>query len=350
MDLMGVIPLFGGIQGFFLSLILFTLKSGRRRANRVLAFLILSIALTIANPITADIQEILVILIMVFGPLFLIYVFFLTKPDYRWTFGTGLHLVPYVVATALVVVHFATQGRVIPRPFIRSIYILKNFHALGYSVVILVYLNRYRHSLKQRYSNIERLSLSWISIILALFILYFAVISPIVLIFYVSGIHWILDVESAWTPILVSIYIFFLGFNGIRHHQVFVRDRPSQKETRERFTDDQIDRLVQVVESDKIYLMDDLTLDSLSEAVGIPSHLLSRIINTKYEMNFFDYVNSYRVNYFNTLYLDETNAHRTILDMAMESGFYSKSTFNLSYKKSMGMTPTQFRKDRIVPK
>ena len=243
-----------------------------------------------------------------------------------------------------IVIDLFTQHQVFPQPFIRSLYFLKNFHALGYSIFILIYMRRYRASLKHQYSNIESLSLSWISNILAILILYFVVISPVMLILYVTDFKWILEYESIWTPILISIYIFFLGFNGIRNHQVFMQSMVSQKDAKDSYSDDQVYRLERVIETDKPYLQDSLTLDSLSELTHIPSHILSRITNIKFKMNFYDFINSYRVSYFNSLYLNAINADRTILDMALESGFYSKSTFNLSYKKLTGMTPTQFRK------
>lgn len=345
MDPMELIPIVGVIQGLFLSLILLSLKSGLRTANRVLALLILSITITISNPMTADVYSIVVLSMFLFGPLFIIYVYLLTIPDYQLRSTAAFHFLPFVIAISLIIIHVATQNRVIPRWLIRSLYFIENFHVLGYSVAILIYMSRYRKSLKLRHSNIERLSLSWISIILALFILYFAIISPIVLILYVTGFDWILDFESSWTPILISVYIFFLGFNGIRHHQVFAQPTKAERNSRESFSDAQSDSLVQIMKVKKPYLSDDLTLDSLSEITHIPSHIISRIINKKFGMNFFDYINSHRIAQFNILYLDEGNADRTILDLAMESGFYSKSTFNLSYKKHMGTTPTQFRKN-----
>jgi AraC-like DNA-binding protein len=345
MDPMELIPIVGVIQGLFLSLILLSLKSGLRTANRVLALLILSITITISNLVTADIHNIVVFSMLLFGPLFIIYFFLLTKPNYQIPTAAAVHFLPFIIVISLMVIHVATQSRVIPGWLIRSLYFMKNFHALGYSVAILIYMRRYRKSLKQRHSNIERLSLSWISIILALFILYFAIISPIVLILYVTGFDWIVDFESSWTPILISLYIFFLGFNGIRHHQVFAQPTQTEKNSRESFSEVQSDKLVQVMKVEKPYLSDGLTLDSLSEISRIPSHILSRIINKNFGMNFFDYVNSHRIAHFNLLYLDEGNTDRTILDLAMESGFYSKSTFNLSYKKHTGTTPTQFRKN-----
>jgi AraC-like DNA-binding protein len=348
MTVVDIIPIIGFVQGLFFCLILLTLKKGLRKANGILSLLILSITLTIANPITHPLDRILVFAMLLFGPLFLLYTFLLTKPDYRIDNRTMLHFLPFIIVMILVLTNEITAGRMIGNDVVRVFHYLKNLHALGYSIAILLYLKRYRRSLKSRYSNIERLGMSWISAILSLFILYFAVISPIVGILILTGYGWIVELESSWTPILISIYIFFLGYNGLRHHQVFITSPINEHDSRLSYSESQAARLAQVIEKKKPYLSDDLTLDSLSEETRIPSHVLSRIINNKYKKNFFDYINSHRIDHFNKLYLDERNNGRTVLDMALESGFYSKSTFNLSYKKYMGMTPTQFRSSQTA--
>lgn len=348
MTVVDIIPIIGFVQGLFFCLILLTLNKGLRKANGVLALLILSITLTIANPITRPLDHILVFAMLLFGPLFLLYTYLLTKPDYRIDIRTTVHFLPFVVVMILVLINETTAGRKIGNDVVRTLFYLKNLHALGYSIAILLYLKKYRRSLKSRFSNIERLSMSWISAILSLFILYFAVISPMVGILVLTGSGWIIELESSWTPMLISVYIFVLGYNGLRHHQVFITSPLRHSDPGDTYSELQANLLSQVMDDQKPYLSDNLTLDSLSDVTRIPSHVLSRIINKKYKMNFFDYINSHRIDHFNTLYLDKQNAERTILDIALESGFYSKSTFNLSYKKYMGMTPTQFRNSQTA--
>ena len=88
---MELIPIVGVIQGLFLSLILLSLKSGLRTANRVLALLILSITITISNLVTADIHNIVVFSMFLFGPLFIIYVYLLTIPNYQIPSTAAVH-------------------------------------------------------------------------------------------------------------------------------------------------------------------------------------------------------------------------------------------------------------------
>ncbi len=104
--------------------------------------------------------------------------------------------------------------------------------------------------------------------------------------------------------------------------------------------------LIRLMEDDKVYLDQELNLASLAEKLGISSSYLSQIINQYEAKNFFDFVNSYRVEAFKSKIFDPACSHLNLLGMAFESGFKSKSTFNLAFKKLTGMTPTAFKKSQ----
>ncbi len=107
---------------------------------------------------------------------------------------------------------------------------------------------------------------------------------------------------------------------------------------------DVVDRLKSLMESDRPFLDPNLTLPLLATKLGCTVHILSKAINDTFEKNFFDYVNEYRVNYFIHLTKQSSNRIYTLLSLAFESGFNSKSTFNSSFKKVTGKTPSQFLK------
>ncbi|SEJ19156.1 TolB amino-terminal domain-containing protein [Cyclobacterium xiamenense] len=82
-----------------------------------------------------------------------------------------------------------------------------------------------------------------------------------------------------------------------------------------------------------------LTLRSLAEQIALHPNKLSWLINMKLGQNFNDFVNSHRLKVFQTKALETKNAHITLLGLAYESGFTSKSVFNEFFKKSTGLTP-----------
>ena len=98
------------------------------------------------------------------------------------------------------------------------------------------------------------------------------------------------------------------------------------------------------METQKPYLTPQLTIDDLSEKLSIPSWHLSRVINTSFQQNFFNFINNYRIEEAKRLMREPTNKNMTILEILYEVGFNSKSTFNDVFKKQTGMTPSEFKK------
>jgi AraC-like DNA-binding protein len=98
------------------------------------------------------------------------------------------------------------------------------------------------------------------------------------------------------------------------------------------------------MQSDKPYMSGDITLQKLAEKVSIPANHLSQIINERIGQNFFDFINSYRVKEVQRLFADPSKKHYSLLAIAEEVGFNSKSTFNSAFKKYSNMTPSEFRR------
>src|SRR6185295_11725408 len=108
--------------------------------------------------------------------------------------------------------------------------------------------------------------------------------------------------------------------------------------------DEYLKRLLSCMEIEKPYKNGDLTLQKLADTLSIPAAHLSQIINERLEQNFFDFINNYRVKEVQRLFEDPTKKHYSLLAIAEEVGFNSKSTFNSAFKKFANMTPSEFRK------
>ncbi len=110
-----------------------------------------------------------------------------------------------------------------------------------------------------------------------------------------------------------------------------------------------VGRIVEIMRQKKPWLENDLRLPKLAKIVGIPTHHLSQVINEQFDLNFFDFVNGYRVEEAKKLILDERTKHFTFLRIAYDVGFNNKTSFNSAFRKHTGMTPSEFRRNNDKP-
>ena len=103
-------------------------------------------------------------------------------------------------------------------------------------------------------------------------------------------------------------------------------------------------KLAQYIQKEEPYLQSDLTLRQLAEMIGIHPNNLSQLLNEKIGKNFSEYINALRLEAFKKNAENPANQHLTILALAYESGFNSKTVFNTFFKKMMGITPKAYWK------
>jgi len=103
-------------------------------------------------------------------------------------------------------------------------------------------------------------------------------------------------------------------------------------------------QLRELMNEEKIYLNPNLTLREMAESIDLNANRLSWYLNDQLGKNFNEYVNEKRVEAFKERALSEDWSHLTLLGLAYECGFNSKSVFNEYFKKSIGQTPGQWVK------
>jgi TolB-like protein/AraC-like DNA-binding protein len=107
-----------------------------------------------------------------------------------------------------------------------------------------------------------------------------------------------------------------------------------------------LEQLNQLMDEDEIYLNPSLSLRELAQSLQIHPNKLSWLINENLGKNFNEYINSWRLTAFQQKALDPENSNITLLGLAYESGFNSKSVFNEFFKRSTGLTPRAWLKSR----
>ena len=170
--------------------------------------------------------------------------------------------------------------------------------------------------------------------------------------------------ETIW--IVFSIITFFLGYFAVREPDLFrvpagvhefsgaevmvlpkgedlTKINTAEKEVHS--IDDlkaEMAKVAAFMDKNKPYTNSKLNLVELSQLLNLPPYVLSKIINQGFEKNFFDFVNGYRVEEFKRRVEDHQFRHYTLLSIAFEVGFNSKTAFNRSFKKITGQTPSSF--------
>ncbi|WP_297091411.1 helix-turn-helix domain-containing protein [uncultured Draconibacterium sp.] len=106
----------------------------------------------------------------------------------------------------------------------------------------------------------------------------------------------------------------------------------------------QLEELIQIIKTQQPFLNPQLNLRTLAESFNVHPNKLSYLINEKTGMNFNEFINQFRLDHFKKLALDPKNSHLTLLGLAYESGFNSKTVFNAYFKKVENQTPGSWLK------
>gem|GEM_PF-7127205 len=163
-------------------------------------------------------------------------------------------------------------------------------------------------------------------------------------------LHWI-EEPLAWGVYVLSELIFLgtLGYFFLKVIQYPTDLIASNQWTLSSTLVQQIRSGIQVlVERDKIYNDPLLSLDRLAKALQVPSHYLSQYLNRELKKTFNEWLNEHRIEAFKRLIQDPKAQGKTIQTLMYEVGFSSKSTFHSAFKKRTGMTPTQYRKMKVM--
>jgi len=221
---------------------------------------------------------------------------------------------------------------------------------VGYYVLSLLILRRYSDTIKQNFSNTEKYKLRWL----------FVLISFLGALLFVdlglTVIGGLLKNDPAYYQIphllvLESLYVFGIGVFAAKQPNI-IFDKPlvqsNRKYDRSSLNFQKAQELGETVlallHNEKLYLENGLSLTQLSERLTIPSHHLSQILSENLKLSFYDLINQLRIEHSKTLLMKKSKAPQGILDIAFESGFNNKSSFNSAFKKYTGLTPTEFRK------
>jgi AraC-like DNA-binding protein len=151
-------------------------------------------------------------------------------------------------------------------------------------------------------------------------------------------------------PLGASLLIYAMGYLEMRRPEARTNgmgDLSVKKYEKSRLTPERSERylgkLLNFMGTERPFMDGDLTIQKLAEKLSIPAHHLSQTINERLGQTVSDFINSYRVEEAKKKLLDPALKHLSVLGIAEEVGFNSKSSFNSVFKKHTNMTPSEFR-------
>lgn len=240
---------------------------------------------------------------------------------------------------------------------VRSIVIMAS--GIIYVILSSFVLRRHRLSIANQFSNTDRINLAWMQYLI-----------------YWIGVIWFLVIftNDDWVFGAAVLFILFIGFFGIRQTDIFlsaaspevVRDNDFAKtagaKARIESTQDNAEekrkyqksglsagasealhrQLTQLMTDEKLFRESELSLSDLAARLSTQPNYLSRVINEREMKNFYDYINTLRIEEFKRVATKADSKKYTLLALAEQCGFSSKSSFNRYFKKVTGQSPSEF--------
>jgi AraC-like DNA-binding protein len=312
------------------------------------------------------------------GPFLYLYVRAITAVRPKLEFWDSLHLLPFVIfSVSAVTTNITMDENVLSgRAFDLENLVYSISSLVSISLYILLtfrMLSRHQANILEHFSyTSDRISLSWIRSVMAGFTM------TMVLTVLAAMIN---VATSALTIhpghfLFVGFAVFAFGFTyyGTRQPPIYSKsgdarfvdtlgeenigipvaieaetEDSGEKYLRSSLTPETakqyIASLQNYLEVEKPFLLRDLTLQDVAQALSVPAHHLTQAINEHLQKNFYTLVNEYRIEEVKRRLLDPKFAHLTMLSIAHDAGFNSKSSFNMTFKKHVGVTPSQFRNE-----
>jgi AraC-like DNA-binding protein len=229
----------------------------------------------------------------------------------------------------------------------------------AYAALCFVNIRRYQRLLADKYSHPGKLDLSWLKLLVGGYLvtrLGHSLTLLVVLVMYYGG----LQIDGCQCPVTLNTFVFdvtwLLSLGAIFYFALQYSSRfEGLKETaaftpqeRNGIKAEHAQRLEEYMRLHKPHLLKDLKLDDLADRLSLPPKTLSILLNVHYKKNFCEFINHYRVLEAASILSDTAAKDKSVLDIAMDVGFNSKSVFNRSFKKETGLTPLRYRRQALV--
>jgi len=358
------------INFIFISFILFFIKSKNKKANVFLGVLLLLIAyidfISIVLENHFEIYKYLIYTPYIFSyaswPFFYFYFLMILNKKIKISYKIILHfiIVIYLLIRFIIYLFLPEQQKefLFKSEFYKTgfefqiLSLILNFIIIPfYLILTFIACIKERNIKKNYYSTIDKIKFDWV-------FQFLIILSSITIL---SILLILLDLRSlkyfySYIPLITSIVFFYLGYKSLRSSNIFIdylgfKDSYSDLEKNNKPAllreinniKVRADKIKEYVEKNKPYLKQELNITNLAKELEIPAYILSHVINRAFNKNFFDLINSYRIDEVKKRLVAPEYKNLKIESIGFDSGFNSRASFYEIFKKYTGLTPSEYR-------
>jgi AraC-like DNA-binding protein len=314
-------------------------------------------------PFTLDVLELCRFLS---APTLYLSILFFTNPNKSFTRKDLWHFVPFVVFFLFRIIPILRgYSWQFPNESIQFIVfaIIRNalpLQTVVYWVLCYRTLQNHHKNIQKISATIENINLDWLH--------YFLLVLAVLVVVWLNLVVFNITILFDFTPFVYLASVVFLAHFALRQREIYpfekhdlrqlsavIEDNNTPEKTKyQRLTDVEIhtlkDKLNYLMQYEKVYLDNELSLPQLANKMTISPQDLSYLINEAFGENFFSFINRHRIEEAKRLLLSEKFDQLNILGIAYQAGFNSKTTFNTTFKKQVGLSPSDFVKTKKTEK
>ena len=359
MSLIGIVILLGMAQGFILVAAINHMPNRNELPNRILSLFVTFISITLLfrflvgqRIVISRFNNFIDMPLFAYGPLFYLYFVALLAPqkmNARW----WLHFVPMGLHICLITLRiFELNDSTLLKPVY---WVFRGETNVTLALILMANYLRMSFRLLRDYDSGAKDQVS--------FQLYLGYLYTFLILVIFCWVAWIygaiayftelpafkyLNYGIAW--IAMSLTTFTLAYFALTRQEVFkLVSQPPPRYQSSSLPGPELtelkEKLKLLMQERKPHFDPTLTAVQLAEMMGLPIKDLSQLINVGFQEKFYDFVNRYRVEEFKRLIKEGKHKNQTILAVAFDAGFNSKSTFNGAFKKFTQITPSEYLKD-----
>ena len=364
-NIWAVLFIAGAIQGYFLSIVLFSLDQGKKSANICLGLLIFSYSLILTEfimsisglferwPHFIYFSDSLWYLL---GPLFYFYIKLLLSVPIKVRLKDVVHVIPAIIMFAINLPFYMLDPEVKltlirqAEPSLTSllVYVLYLVQVPTYLLLSIRMMKNYEDKYKKSESYSSLGHIGWLRTLLLMMIV--PVLHDFISFIYqyitnTKVIELNYSVMTFYTILIHSLaYLVIRQPNKIFAALVTLGDKYKTSTLGESERKVHLENLHTLMREEKPFLDPDLKLLNLANMLSISPHHLSQILNQDVGLSFYEFINRHRLKEVKKLLINSEYGNYTLLAIALEVGFNNKTSFNRIFKQQTGVTPSSFVK------